>query len=99
MTTTTRSGSRIALPTNALKVCASCGAARGNTRQSWHQITRDGAVVGWTCASCPAASEPIRREASGRFVAVVRGTAGADGKRPQHKRRFDQLTAAREWVE
>ncbi len=99
MNTTTRTGSRIALPTNALRVCASCGAARGNVRKDWNQITREGAIIGWTCPICPAASEPIRREPSGRLVAVVRGTVGADGRRHQHKRRFDTLTAARDWVE
>lgn len=92
-----RTGNRRALPPDALKRCPSCGTARGNVRQGWHQITRDDAVVGWTCPACPTWDEPIRREASGRFVAVV--GVHEQGKRRQLKRRFDQLADARQWVE
>ncbi|MFT4226313.1 tyrosine-type recombinase/integrase [Micropruina sp.] len=97
MTSTTRGGSRIALPPNALKVCASCRVGRGNVRTGWTPITAGGEVVGYTCPACPTHSEPIRREASGRFVAVV-GIRTPEGQRRQLKRRFDRLDAARQWV-
>jgi len=97
-----RTGSRQRLPENALKVCASCLSPRGNVRRGWEPITSAGQVVGWTCPECPTHGEPIRREVSGervRFVAVVTGTPGPDGKRRQIKRRFWTLEDAREWVE
>lgn len=95
-------GRRIALPDNAARVCASCLTPRGNTRKGWTPITSGGAVVGWTCPECPTASEPVRREVttSGavRFIAVVNGSPGSDGKRRQLKRRFSTLDEARAWV-
>jgi len=100
-TETRRTGSRMRLPDNAERVCASCLAPRGNVRRGWTQIIVAGCPVGWTCASCPAYSEPIRREVSGdraRFVAVVRGAPDDTGRRRQHKRRFWALADAREWV-
>lgn len=97
MTTTARTGSRIALPDNALKVCAECHEERGNRTREWHRITdRDGETIGWTCPACPTVHEPIRLEKSGRFVAVV--GIREDGKRKQLKRRFDGLDDARAWV-
>lgn len=88
-------GNRIAPA--GLKACASCGVARGTKSKGWQQVTRSGEVVGWTCPDCPRADEPIRREATGRFVAVV-GVRGQDGARTQRKRRFADLSDAREWV-
>ena len=61
-----RTGNRLALPPQADKVCASCGAKRGNVRKGWERITRGEAVVGWTCPACPRADEPIRRTVTGR---------------------------------
>lgn len=89
------SGSRIALPADALKVCARCGAARGTRTKGWQRVVRGGAQVGWTCPDCPRADEPIRLK-QGRFYAVVAVRKG--GKRQQLTRRFDYLTDAREWV-
>lgn len=104
-TTTSRAGNRQRLPEDALKRCPSCHTPRGNTRRGWEPITRDGAVLGYTCPTCPAWDEPIRREISGtgarqrvRFLAVVGGTPGEDGKRRQLKRRFWTLEDARDWV-
>lgn len=98
-TTTTRTGSRIRLPENPLKVCASCLIERGNKTRDWDRISdADGVTLGWTCPTCPRHGEPIRLEPSGRFVAVV-GVRGEDGKRKQLKRRFDRLDDARAWVE
>ncbi len=96
--TTTKNGNRQRLPKNALRVCASCETPRGNVRKGWTPITSsDGRVIGWTCPECPTYGEPIRRENSGRFLAVV-GVKGQDGKRRQIKRRSDTLAEAREWV-
>lgn len=96
--TTPKNGNRQRLPKNALRVCASCDTARGNVRKDWTPITSSGGqVIGWTCSECPTYGEPIRREGSGRFLAVV-GLKSQDGKRRQVKRRFDALADAREWV-
>ena len=93
-----RNGNRQRLPKNALRVCASCLSPRGNVRRGWEPIaSAEGQVVGYTCPECPTYAEPIRREDSGRFLAVV-GIKGRDGKRRQIKRRFDRLDVAREWV-
>lgn len=95
---TTKNGNRQRLPKNALRVCASCIVPRGNVRRGWEPITSaEGQVIGYTCPDCPTYAEPIRREDSGRFLAVV-GLKGRDGKRRQIKRRFDHLPGAREWV-
>lgn len=85
-------------PPGQTQTCASCGVRRGNVRAAWHFINRSDAVVGATCPACPTWSEPIRRESSGRYLAVVSGSPAADGKRKQLKRRFDQLGDARAWV-
>ena len=99
--TTTKNGNRQRLPKNALRVCASCRAPRGNVRRGWEPITSaEGLVIGYTCPECPTYAEPIRREVTGervRFLAVV-GVKGRDGKRRQIKRRFATLADAREWV-
>ena len=96
--TTTKNGNRQRLPKNAGRVCASCDTPRGNVRKEWTPITSsDGRVIGYTCPACPTYAEPIRREESGRFLAVV-GIKGQDGKRRQIKRRFDMLADARDWV-
>lgn len=73
------SGSRIALPDNALKVCASCGTARGTKTKGWGQITKASHLVGWTCPDCPRTDEPIRLK-EGKFYAVV-GIPDTDGYR------------------
>lgn len=89
------------LPDNAQRVCAACLSPRGNVRRGWEPITIHAEVMGWTCPACPTYGEPIRREVSGdrvRFLAVVRSTPGADGKRRQIKRRFWTLEDARDWV-
>ena len=90
------SGSRIKLPPNALKVCASCGIARGTKTKWWTPVHRGGSVVSYTCPECPKATEPIRLK-DGKFYAVV-GVPGEDGKRRQLSRRFLVLDDAREWV-
>lgn len=94
-------GNRQRLPENADRVCACCLTPRRNRRTGWEPITHGAEVVGWTCPECPAYDEPIRREVNGervRFLAVVNGTPGPDGRRHQLKRRFDHLDAARAWV-
>lgn len=91
------SGSRTQLPPNPMKVCASCLCPRGTKTKGWTGITRSGQVVGYTCPSCPTASEPIRLK-GGRFYAVV-GVLAEDGARKQLTRRFDDLADAREWVQ
>ncbi|MGJ3507958.1 tyrosine-type recombinase/integrase [Enemella sp. A6] len=100
--TTTRTGSRIKLPSDALRRCASCLVERGNRTRDWHRIAdRDGQTIGWTCPACPTTAEPIRREANGdrvRWLAVVDVTPAGAAKRKQAKRRFDQLDDARAWV-
>lgn len=100
--TSTKRGNRIVLPKNAHRVCASCLTPRANVRRGWEPITSEGEVIGWTCPDCPTYAEPIRREVAGgrvRFVAVVNGTPGPDGKRRQLKRRLCTLADARGWVE
>lgn len=96
-----RSGSRQPVPDNAMKECPSCHTRRGNSRSGWTPITRDGAVVGYTCDACPSWNEPIRREvkANGaiRYLAVV-GVPAGGGTRRQAKKRFASLVVAREWV-
>ncbi len=70
----------------------------GNVRKGWQPITSTtGQLVGYTCPDCPTYGEPIRREESGRFLAVV-GVKGQNVKRRQIKRRFSALAGAREWV-
>lgn len=98
MSETKRTGSRRALPGDAMRKCPSCSRPRGNVRTGWHAIMQNGVLVGYTCSSCPRWDEPIRLESSGRLVAVV-GVSSADGKRKQIKRRFDALDQARAWVE
>jgi len=90
-------GNRKALPDNAMKACASCGAARGTKTKGWANVTRAGAVVGFTCPECPTDEEPIRLEASGRFL-VETWVRRQDGTRKKYKGRFAELSDAREWV-
>lgn len=94
-------GSRRALPADALKVCAECGAKRGTKRVGWISIIRDGEVVGYTCPECPTYDEPIRRMVgkTGRvsFTAVLRLPDKA-GKMKQRRTTFSTLEQAREWV-
>lgn len=92
------SGSRMALPENAMKVCACCRKPRGTRTKGWSSVTKGGQIVGYTCHGCPRADEPIRLLKAGRFYAVV-GYKGQDGDRKQLTRRFDDLEDAREWVE
>lgn len=98
--TQSRTGSRPAIPADAMRKCPSCGQQRGGQRKGWAPIERAGQVVGYSCPACPADSEPIRREtlADGRtrFRATV--VVSANGQRQQRRRRFDTLTAARDWV-
>jgi integrase len=90
-------GNRKALPDNAMKACASCGEPRGTKSKGWANITRAGAVVGFTCPNCPADNEPIRLEASGRFL-VETWVRRKDGTRKKYKSRFAELSDAREWL-
>ncbi len=105
-TSARRGGNRITVPAEAQRVCASCGAPRGNVRRGWEPILRGGSVVvGWTCSECPTAAEPIRRVASERGGVRFRSTMHTDpangGRtvRKQTTRTFPTLEAAREWVE
>jgi len=89
--------------TTDTKACASCGKPRGNVRVGWVPITRDEAVVGFTCPSCPTAVEPIRRVETkpGRVVFRARldSTRPESGRpRQQVSASFDTLDAAREFV-
>lgn len=97
MTTTRQgSGNRRPLPPDALKVCAECRQQRGTRRKDWVTITRDNAVVGYTCPSCPEWNEPIRREQRSdrvRFLVVTRDVNGR-----QIKTRHETLTEARAWL-
>jgi len=98
-----RSGNRLALPAQADKVCASCGAKRGNVRKGWERITRGETVVGWTCPDCPRADEPIRRTVTGRgavrFRAVVDATPPGATKRKQASKTCASLDDARAFVD
>lgn len=96
------SGSRMKLPPNAQKVCASCLKPRGNTSRGWGKIIRKDAVVGWTCPNCPEAHEPIRRAETKRgvvFKARVDVTPHKAAKRVQTLQTFTALEEAREWVQ
>lgn len=79
--------------------CRSCRTTRGTRTRGWVPITKHGAVTGYTCPTCPEATEPIRLESSGRLVAVVNTTPAGALKRMQAKRRFDTLDEARAWVQ
>ncbi|MGP4975967.1 site-specific integrase [Brachybacterium tyrofermentans] len=98
-----RTGNRLALPAQADKVCAACGAKRGNVRKGWSQIVRLDQVVGWTCPECPRADEPIRRTVTGRgavrFRAVVDATPAGASKRKQASKVCASLDDARAFVE
>lgn len=99
MTTTKRTGSRGALPPDALRNCPYCGTRRGTRKTGWAPAIVGGQVQGYTCPDCPTWDEPIRREQTGervRFLAVIRWSSG--GKVSQLKRRFDVLADARAWV-
>lgn len=99
MTTTKRTGSRGALPPDALRNCPYCGTRRGTRKAGWVPAIVGGEVQGYTCPDCPTWDEPIRREQTGervRFLAVIRWSSG--GKVSQLKRRFDVLEDARAWV-
>lgn len=97
-----RSGSRRALPADALKVCAECGTKRGTKRVGWVPITRDGEVVGYTCPVCPEFDEPIRRMVGKTggvsFTAVVR-LPDKTGTVKQRRATFPTLEQARQWVQ
>lgn len=96
------SGSRMKLPPNAQKVCASCLKPRGNVSRGWGKIIRQDAVVGWTCPDCPEAHEPIRRRETKRgvtFRAVVDATPHGATKRVQASKVSTTLEEARAWVE
>lgn len=96
------SGSRMKLPPNAQKVCASCLRPRGNTSRGWGKIIRQDAVVGWTCPDCPEVHEPIRRRETKRgvsFRAVVDATPHGAAKRVQASKVCPTLEEARAWVE
>lgn len=100
-TVSARTGSRKAVPADALKFCPSCREARGNKRQDWAAIMAGDVVVGYTCPACPAWSEPIRRIESSerlRFQAVVDATPRGAIKRRQTRRTFDALDEARQFV-
>lgn len=95
------SGSRMKLPPNAQKVCASCLKPRGNTSRGWGKIVRQDAVAGWTCPDCPEAHEPIRRAETKRgvvFKARVDVTPHKAAKRVQTLQTFATVEEAREWV-
>lgn len=96
------SGNRARVPDDAMKNCASCGAARGTKKTGWSPILRGGQVLGYTCPSCPEWSEPITREQKKnrrvRWLATV-VTTTATGDRLQRRKRFDALDDARSWVE
>jgi integrase len=99
----TRTGNRIALPADALRVCASCGVDKRNVRRGWVPITRSGDVVGWTCPLCPEATEPIRRVSTKaglpRFRVVLDATPRGSSKRRQVTQTLDTLDHARAFVE
>lgn len=97
-----RTGSRRAVPDDALKLCPSCREPRGNRRQGWEPIMNGEQVVGYTCPECPTWSEPIRRLESGgrvRFRGVVDATPTGATKRKQVTRTLDTLDAARLFVD
>lgn len=104
MTTTNtaprRTGSRKALPEDALRSCVACGTLRGTRTKGWGQVVRSGVLVGYTCPDCPLDSEPIHCETSGRFLAElwVSSRSGEAKARTKFKRRFDHLDDARDWV-
>ena len=90
-------------PPGGVKACASCGQPRGNQRTGWVPITREEAVIGYTCPMCPTAAEPIRRVETrpGRVVFRARldGAKAERGvKRQQVSASFETLDAARAWV-
>lgn len=92
--------SRIKLPENATRVCARCLAPRGNVRRGWEPYTRNGVVLGWTCANCPRVDEPIERAVS-RVGIRFRTTANftdAEGNYQQRQRSFITLDEARAWL-
>lgn len=96
------SGNRIALSAQPLRHCAACGRPRGNVRRDWQPITRDGAIIGWTCPACPRWDEPIRRLVGNggvRFRVVVDATPKGAGKRRQATRTLATLDEARAFVE
>lgn len=95
-------GNRIKLPEASANACASCTTERRNVRRGWEPITRAGAVVGWTCPSCPRVDEPIRRlatKAGVRFRVVVDATPRGASKRRQVTATLPTLDAARAKVE
>lgn len=96
------SGNRIKLPEASANACASCGTERRNVRRGWEPITRAGAVVGWTCPTCPRVDEPIRRlatKAGVRFRVVVDASAPGASKRRQVTATLPTLAEARAKVE
>ena len=96
-----RTGSRRAVPADAMKRCPSCGAPRGNVRRGWEPIEQAGTVVGYTCPDCPEWGEPIARveTAQGvRWTARVSITAPGARQRRQSRRTFPTLAEARAWV-
>ena len=96
-----RTGSRRAVPADAMKRCPTCGTPRGNVRRGWEPIEQAGAVVGYTCPDCPEWGEPIARveTAQGvRWTARVSVTPPGARQRRQSRRTFDDLAQARAWV-
>lgn len=92
-----------AAPLAGTKACASCARPRGNVRAGWVPMTREEHVIGYTCPSCPTASEPIRRVETkpGRIVYRARlDSSRFEQGRPrrQASASFDTLDAAREFV-
>ena len=99
---TNRTGSRRAIPADAMKRCPSCQTQRGNVRRGWAPIEQGGAVVGYTCPECPEWAEPIARVERGgavRFAARVDVTPAGATKRKQARKTFSTLEQAREWVQ
>lgn len=85
------------------KACISCNRPRGNQRSGWTPITRDDAVVGYTCEACPTGNEPIRRVETQPGKVVYRArldSAKFEQGRPRQQvsASFDKLDDARSWV-
>ncbi len=95
------SGNRVVLPAEPLKCCARCLRPRGNVRNGWSPLLRDGVVIAWSCPECPRLDEPISRLVGKRggisWRAVVTAK-DATGKWGQTVRRFAVLEDARAWV-
>lgn len=94
-------GNRRTVPNDSLKVCPSCGEARGNRRNGWAPIHKGETIVGYTCPDCPAWDEPVRRVETSRgvrFRVVVDATPRGAQKRKQATKTLDTLDDARQFV-